>query len=63
MKGKFREELLGCFLPFYTGVALPIYALPTSFKLMALQNIILEEALLSKSVGDTMKQTSHPVLI
>ena len=63
MKGKFREEILGCFFPFYTGVAPPIDVLPTSFKLMALQNIMLEEALLSKSVSDTMKQTSHPVLI
>ena len=49
-----------CF-PLYTGVAPPIYVPTTSFKLMVLQNIMVEEASLSKSVSVTMKQTSHPV--
>ena len=49
------------FFPLYTGVALPIYVPTTSFKLMVLQSIMVEEALLSKSVSVTMKQTSHPV--
>ena len=33
----------------------------TSLKLMMLQNIKLEEALLSKGASVTMKQTLHPV--
>ena len=49
------------FFPLYTGMALPIFVPPTNFKLMALWNIMVEEALLSKSVSVTMKQTYHPV--
>ena len=49
------------FFPLYTGVAPPIYVPTTSFKLMALRNIMLEEVLLSKGASVTIKQTSHPV--
>ena len=49
------------FFPLYTGVAPPIYVTTTSFKLMALRNIMVEEALLFRSASVTMKQTSHPV--
>ena len=49
------------FFPLYTGMALPIFVPPTNFKLMALWNIMVEEALLSKSASVTMKQTYHPV--
>ena len=47
--------------PLYNGVASPIYVPNTSFKLMALRNIMLEEALLSEGTSYTMKQTSHLV--
>ena len=49
------------FFPLYTEVAPPIYVSTTSFKLMTLRNIMVEEALLSRSVSVTLKQTSHPV--
>ena len=49
------------FFPLYTGVAPPIYVPTTSFKLMTLRNIRVEEALLSKDASVTMKQISHPV--
>ena len=39
----------------------PTHKCTKSFKLMALQNITVEEALPSKSASVTMKQTSHPV--
>ena len=48
------------FFPLYTEVAPPIYVPTTSFKLMALWSIIVEEAFLSKSASVIMKQTSHP---
>ena len=49
------------FFPLYTEVAPPIYVPTKSFKLMALWNIMAEEALLSKSASVTMKETFHPV--
>ena len=49
------------FFPLYNGVALPMYIPTISFKLMALRNIKVEEALLSKVASVTIKQTSHPV--
>ena len=49
------------FFPLYTGVALPKYVPTTSFELMALRNISVEEALLSKGASVTVKQLSHPV--
>ena len=49
------------FFQLCTGVALPIYVPATSFKLMALRSIMVEEALLSKSASVTMKQTSHTI--
>ena len=61
MKGKLRGGTPRMFFPLYTGVAPPIYVPPTSFKLMALQSIMVEEALLSRSASVTMKQTFHPV--
>ena len=54
-------ELLGCFFKLYSGVAPPIHVSTTSFKLMALRNIMIEDALLYKSARVTMKQTSYPV--
>ena len=47
------------FFPLYTGVAAPIYVPTTSFKLMAIWNLRVEEALLSKDASVIMKQTSH----
>ena len=61
MKGKSERETPRMFFPLYTGVALLIYVPSTSFKLMALWNIRVEEALLSKGASVTVKQTSHPV--
>ena len=49
------------FFPLHTRVAPPVYVPTTSFKLMALWNITVEESLLSKSASITMNQTSHPV--
>ena len=49
------------FFPMYTGVTLPIYVPTTKFNLMALWNIWVEEALLSKGASVIMKQTSHLV--
>ena len=43
----------------YNRVALPIYVPTTGFKLMALQNIMVEEALFSKSASDAMKRPSQ----
>ena len=40
----------------YTGVAPHIYVPTTSFELMALRNIKVEKALLSKVASVTMKQ-------
>ena len=56
-----KESLRGTprmFFPFCTGVALSMCVPTTSFKLMVLQNIMVEEALLSKSTSVTIKQ--HP---
>ena len=55
MKGKYQGNSQDVF-----SIAPPIYV-PTSFKLMALPNIRVNEALLSKGATVTMKQTSHPV--
>ena len=49
------------FFPLYNGVAPPVYVPTASFKLMSLRNIMVGEALLSKSASVTMKQTSNPV--
>ena len=49
-------ELMRCFFPLQTGVAPHIYVPTTSFKLMALRNIKVEKALLSKVASVTMKQ-------
>ena len=43
------------FFPLYTGEALPTYVPTKSFKLMALQNIRVDEALLSEGASVTMK--------
>ena len=55
MKGKSEGTTPRMFFPLYTGVALPIYAPTTSFKLMLLRNIRVEEALQSKGASVTMK--------
>ena len=49
------------FFPLYNAVASPIYVSTTSFKLMALRNIMEEEDLRFKNASVTMKQKSHPV--
>ena len=59
MEGKLEGNSQGVFFKLYTTVAPPIYVPTPSFKLMALRNIMVEEALLSKIV--TMKQTSYTV--
>ena len=51
------------FFQLYTGVAQPIHVPTTSFKLMALRNIMVEVALLFKGASVTMKQTIPPSLI
>ena len=43
------------FFPLYTGEALPTYVPTKSFKLMALRNIRVDEALLSEGASVTMK--------
>ena len=48
------------FFPLYTVVALPIYVPSIRFKLMALLNIRVEEALPSKGASVKMEQRSHP---
>ena len=54
-ESKFPKGTPRMFSPLYTGVAPPGYIPPMSFKLMALQNIMLEKALLSKSASVIMK--------
>ena len=58
---KVRGELLGRFFSLYNGVAPPIYVPATSFKLMTLWNIMVDEYLHSKNASVTIKQTSLPV--
>ena len=48
------------FFPLYTVVALPIYVPSIRFKLMALLNIRVEEALPFKGASVKMEQRSHP---
>ena len=60
MKGKSEGNSNDVF-SLYTGVVPPTYVPITSFKLMALRNTRVQEALLSKGASVTMKQTSHLV--
>ena len=61
MRTSARSGFPTMFFPLYTRVAPPIHVPTTSFKLIALQNIREEEALLSKGASVTMKETSHPI--
>ena len=59
-----KESLKGnprMFFPLYNVVASPIYVSTTSFKLMALRDIMAQEDLHSKNVSVTMRQISHSV--
>ena len=55
------KQLLTFFFLLYTGVAPPIYVPTTSFKLIMLRNIRVDEAFLSKGTIVAMKQTSRPI--
>ena len=61
MKGKSEGNSQDVFFIVHWNGSADIYVPTTSFKLMVLRNIIVEEASLSKGASATIKQTSHPV--